>query len=474
MLPVVLTLALAQAGTLRALDAQEALNDGLERVFDGLCAEASAGRRNFAPDDALPDLGALVAVNSCSLRALALRDGTATQREATLLLELNGRGHAGQRLTLRSEGPATLVQRDGRWHIAQAALPLTVVERQSPRFVESAEAAGLSMPKKPERAPKSVELLVGGLAAVDLDADGWLDVVALDGSDVWLFRGREGGTFVRERVAVKKAALFTAVLAGDFDGDQDPDLVLLPFRGRPLYLRNDHGQLAAAKAFDEAGPWHAGVVADFDVDGRLDVALLGYPLDSLPDHYLEATNGARARVLWGHGDGTFRGQALPKARFGFAGIAADLAAAGRPQLYVANDFGTNDLWALTPDGGATSSAGRLGLDDPGNGMSVDIGDLDGDGRLDLYVANMFSKAGTRVLAGTAPGLANKPLLDKFASGNTLYLAQPDGGFRESAEALGVNRALWAYGSVFVDYDDDGRADLAVANGHYSHPIRKDL
>lgn len=106
-------------------------------------------------------------------------------------------------------------------------------------------------------------------------------------------------------------------------------------------------------------------------------------------------------------------------------------------------------------------------------MSADVADFDGDGRADVYVANMFSKAGTRVLAATRglrPELMDR--VKKFARGNTLYLAR-DGGFDEVAVATGVNRGLWAFGSVMTDVDSDGRLDVAVANGYLSHPNRRD-
>src|SRR5690606_22590676 len=128
-----------------------------------------------------------------------------------------------------------------------------------------------------------------------------------------------------------------------------------------------------------------------------------------------------------------------------------------------------DLYVFDDDGGARNVAKERGLDDPGNGMSADVADLDRDGRLDLYVANMFSKAGTRVLGNTVADAKSKAVLEKFARGNTLYVALDDGGFAERAAELGVNRGLWAFGSVMFDADDDGRLEVAVADGYYSHP-----
>jgi hypothetical protein len=115
----------------------------------------------------------------------------------------------------------------------------------------------------------------------------------------------------------------------------------------------------------------------------------------------------------------------------------------------------------------------VGLDDPGNGMSADVGDFDGDGRLDVAVANMFSKAGTRVVGAAKVNERLKARLSKFARGNTLYLSR-DGGFDEVASSQGVNRGLWAFATLLADVDDDGRLDVAVANGYLSRPNRRDL
>ena len=191
---------------------------------------------------------------------------------------------------------------------------------------------------------------------------------------------------------------------------------------------------------------------------------------------LKAENGDPIVLL--RGDGKLGFKAWPQTglthRWSLAAMSVDLLGLGRPQLYVANDFGDKDLWRFEPDGGMTNLSPQYALEDPGNGMSVDVGDVDGDGRLDLYVANMFSKAGTRVLAGATTKPAVMARLQKFARGNSLYLSEADGGYTEAGESLGVNRGLWAYGSLLADLDDDGRLEVAVANGFFSHPKRKDL
>ena len=108
-------------------------------------------------------------------------------------------------------------------------------------------------------------------------------------------------------------------------------------------------------------------------------------------------------------------------------------------------------------------------------MSVDLGDMNQDGRLDVYVANMFSKAGTRIMNGVHDiDPRTRELMVKFVRGNTLFMSQADGGFVDSAEALQVHRALWSFASLLTDIDNDSRLEVLVANGFVSAPIRKDL
>jgi hypothetical protein len=504
-LPLLLPLCLALSPALAApergaqamlnqLDSREALQDSLEAFFDThLCGPLKKGRFVWPEDTAAPEARLptepFVSIAGCSVRALAFEPSpqAATVR---MLFELDGVDREGALRSVRGEAAATLSRpRAGAWRLERVE-PAWQQEavRSEPRFVERAEPTGLVLPAEAdgEAAGMQAAMSSGAVAVRDFDADGLPDVLVADPVGLYWFRATAPLRYERTRlkVAPPKGAWFSSLAAGDFDADGDPDVIVTTQTAwnadsRPVVLRNDGGVLTSAASKLPAANTHASVVTDFDADGKLDLVLIHYPMKSQPDDFLAAKDGRPPRFFRGKGDFTFEEVLPPKAerhrRWGLAAVAADLLGEGRPQLYVANDFGDNDLWRFSAEQGLRDVTDAHGLRDPGNGMSADVGDVNGDGRLDLYVANMFSKAGTRVLAAAAqvrPEL--KARLDKFAGGNTLYLARAEGGFDEVAQERGINRGLWAFGSIFLDADDDGRLDVAVANGFYSAPNRKDL
>lgn len=484
MTPLLLALVLSSDAR---LDAIEALNDQLEERFDSICAALKGGARTvpatLAAPGAHPVPRQLAWVTSCSLRALKLEPTGGASRAVHLVWELEGREATGARVIERGEGDGRVKKTARGWQLAELKPTFEhVVRREAPRFLEVGGQVGLAFPPR-KSAPGPAELLTGGLAVRDFDGDGRLDFAAVDGPWVYLFRNVEGGErgYHFERSLLLEAPrgnLASSVAAGDFDNDGDADLLVVYFRDAPpAVLENRDGKLQLHGALDRGGRLQSALASDLDGDSNLDLVVLPYPLaQAAPSSMLETTNGEPLRVYRGDGKLGFTPWPLPAAprRWSLAAISADLLRLGRPQLYVANDFGSNDLYVFEDDGGARDVAKERGLDDPGNGMSADVADLDRDGRLDLYVGNMFSKAGTRVLGNTVADARSKAVLEKFARGNTLYLAQGDGGFVERAAELGVNRGLWAFASVMFDSDDDGRLEVAVADGYYSDPKRKDL
>lgn len=464
------------------LETQEALNDDLEVRFNSICDRLKDGAREvpleLADKDSIPKPKTLVWVRTCSLRALKLELTGGEERPVHMWWELEGRDSSGAWVVERGEADAVVRAKKSGWQLAKwADTSREVVRRETPRFVERAAATGLVPPGKSE--PSHATTLTGGLAVRDFDGDGRLDVVAAEGNRLFLFENhaRFEPTLL---LTVAKGNIVTSAIAGDFDNDGDPDLVVTSFPTEPTrILRNDGGKLVDVGAVDKGGKLHSGIATDLDGDGNLDLVLLPYALaDVIPSFMLEAHNGEPLRLYRGDGKLGFTPWPIPKTvapgRWSLAAVSSDLLGQGRPQLYVVNDFGSNDLYQFDSDGGVRNVAVEKGLDDPGNGMSGEVGDLDGDGRLDVYVANMFSKAGTRVVSGSKMRGPLQGKLEKFARGNTLYRQLPDGGFDEVAEQLNINRGFWAFASILFDYDDDGRLDVAVADGYFSHTKRKDL
>ncbi|NIP92238.1 MAG: VCBS repeat-containing protein, partial [Akkermansiaceae bacterium] len=115
--------------------------------------------------------------------------------------------------------------------------------------------------------------------------------------------------------------------------------------------------------------------------------------------------------------------------------------------------------------------------DQASGMSVSWGDANRDGRMDLYVGNMFSSAGRRIatqgaFSAGSPEDVRRALL-RFARGNTLLLNRGD-RFEDVSEPSGVTMGRWAWSSSFADLNNDGWEDLVVANGYLTTGDTGDL
>ncbi len=466
------------ADPVAALNQLERDNDLVEAAFDGFCGQVKSGRR----DGHLP-VQDLVWATSCSLRALKLEPTLNGRQAAHVLWEVEGRRASGERSSLRGEADVVLGRVGAITIESWADTWREDVARASPRFIERAEEAGLTLPALALSRRGEAELVAGGLTVRDVTGDGVPEVFTLDGNEVLRFDRLSASPLRYARATLyrfPRQVLATSVTGGDFDRDGDVDLLLTgdPMV-TPVVLRNEGATFEPVPLPKSLrGNFVSAVPADFDGDGDLDVVFLPYDLSSgFPADMLESRDGARPVFARGGPGVSFTRWALPSSqvtpRWTLAGVAGDLLGTGAPQLYLANDFGSNDLYAFLPDGGVRNDARTFGLDDPGNGMSADLGDFDGDGQLDLSVANMFSKAGTRVIGAVKVNAALKARLAKFAQGNTLYLAR-DGGFAEVAVQQGVNRGLWAFATLMTDVDDDGRLDVAVANGYLSKPNRRDL
>jgi hypothetical protein len=148
---------------------------------------------------------------------------------------------------------------------------------------------------------------------------------------------------------------------------------------------------------------------------------------------------------------------------------ADFDEDGDPDLYVANDWAADQLFRNDRDRGFTDVTQDLGTTEFGFGMGVTWGDYDRDGLQDVYVSNMYSKAGRRI---TAQIKELNPAYGRSVDGNYLYRQTPD-GFRLVSglhpPQIPVAEAGWSWGGQFADFDNDGYLDLYVLSGYFTAP-----
>lgn len=164
-------------------------------------------------------------------------------------------------------------------------------------------------------------------------------------------------------------------------------------------------------------------------------------------------------------------------RFTWAASWEDYDNDGDLDLYVANDFGRNNLFRN--DGGRfVDVAAAQGVEDMASGMSTAWGDINHDGNIDLYVGNMFSSAGSRITRqpNFKPDSTTevRSQLQRFARGNSLFQNLGEEGFSDISVTAGVNLGRWAWSSNFIDINNDGWLDIAVANGYITHEDTRDL
>ena len=328
----------------------------------------------------------------------------------------------------------------------------------------------------------------GGLALLDYDGDGRLDIYLVTAAELSakreriahrnaLYRNLGGWKFedVSKKAAVDTASWGSGACAGDIDDDGRLDLYVTNWGPNLLYRNRGDGSFEeiAARAGIAAGGWSTGCTFfDADADGDLDLYVVRYV-----ETNWDSVVGAQRTLVWRNGPRIMVGPAgLPgqadlffenigngrftdatesfgladQARaYGFAVVATDYNDDGLVDLFVANDSNPNFLYRNLgkrrfESVGLLAGVAVNGQSRAQAGMGADAGDYDGDGRLDL-------------------------VLTAFAQDNNTIYRNIDGHQFEDASVAariaGPSFTRMGWGTAFLDADLDGRLDLFFANGH---------
>ncbi len=283
-----------------------------------------------------------------------------------------------------------------------------------------------------------------------------------------------------------------AALLADLDNDGDQDLVSVLGSYVVIQANDGKGKFTEVTTIEAVSSLFAINAVDYDNDRDLDLFICGYTLTTginpndvfanpMPFH--DANNGATNIMLrndggWGFTDVTADiGLDQNTMRFSYASSWDDFDNDGDQDLYVSNDFGRNNLYR-NDDGKFKDVAPELDVEDIGPGMSASWGDYNNDGRPDLYVSNMFSSAGNRITHQerfkTNLDDTTKGFFRRHARGNSLFENMGGGRFKDVSIDKGVTLGRWAWGSLFVDINNDGWEDLYVANGFVTADDTNDL
>ena len=333
------------------------------------------------------------------------------------------------------------------------------------------------------------ETLGSGCAFLDYDADGWQDILLVNGMDwpghkrqrstLQLYKNNRNGTFtdVTKSAGLDIEMYGMGVAVGDYNNDGFPDIFISCVGQSHLFRNTGKGTFVdvtrASGLFGRQGFSTSALWFDYDRDGLLDLFVCNYvrwspehdvfcSLDGTHKSYCtpEAYRGDTCWLFHNRGNGTFEDMTAQSGIFDSSskslGVAMfDYDQDGWPDLLVANDTQPNKLYRNSHNGKFKEVAVEAGLAFSSEGkaragMGVDVGDFENSGRPGIAITN-FDNEMIGLYRATKPGI-----YDDIAT---------------VAGIGGPSKNTLGFGCLFLDIDLDGNLDLAVANGHIDETVR---
>jgi enediyne biosynthesis protein E4 len=309
-------------------------------------------------------------------------------------------------------------------------------------FVSLSMTAQVSFTDISEIAGLQTGTLNHRLALGDYNGDGWEDIyVATKAGDNKLFRNNGDLTFsdVTNSAGVNDFSASYCALFFDVDNDGDQDLYVGNFNDpNSLFINHGDGTFseeAAIRGADYDAQLRSMNAADINNDGWLDIYLVNMNEENM--------------CYFNNGDGTFTNMLGFSGAFdslvGMGSIFFDYDNDGDQDLYLTHDAnGANKLYSNNGDGSFINLSVVSGLNYAGQGMGVDITDVNFDGWMDVYVTNNYD-------------------------GNTLFLANGDGTYSNISQSAGIMDPGMSWGIAWTDADMDGHMDIYFANDYNFSP-----
>jgi len=375
----------------------------------------------------------------------------------------------------------------------------TVIAAIGLTFTNIARDAGLDMTivfGAREKNTYLIETTGTGVAMIDYDADGWIDLFFVNGSTFegvkaggeptnHLYRNKGNGTFedVTAKAGLAASGWGQGTCVGDYNNDGFDDLVVTYWGDNRVYHNDGHGRFADVSATTGVRApkrrWSTSCAfLDYDRDGRLDLFIANY-IDFDPASTPKPESGlcryrglavacgppglpgAKNALYRNKGDGTFEdvsersGVTRASGTYALGVSTIDFDNDGWTDLYVADDSSPSALYRNNHDGTFTDIAVQAGCaySQDGKaqaGMGVAVGDYDRNGTMDVFKTNFAGDTSTLYVNG-GKGLCED---------------------RTFAAGLGVNTRWLGWGTAFADFDNDGWLDLLSVNGHVYPEVRQ--